>query len=326
MIIDYLGQKVHVYKMAGKGTIVGDPYGSPTAAQHPSKFNDDLGYKRITINGGIFYRYDETYYANGIEVSKGKINQAWDTGYDDVYGVGITYDFKPVFAKQRDLKNMSLRSAITANFGIMINGTKVISPKYVADYSSISGRTILGHNGTEWITISFAGVTGKTGLAGSQLYNLCKQVGCINAVCLDGGGSVYLKVDDITVLNTTRIVKNVFMLYTEQKGEIDMPLKLVVRKQTLALRKELKFALRSGTEDKCPFTGETHVTTRYRASGATLNNSDGTWKQFPVGTEFEIVQLIPNLQLDGWQWVKVKHNGIEYFAQYDSMAYSIEPM
>ena len=72
MIIDYLGQKVHVYKMAGKGTIVGNPYGSPTAAQHPSKFNDDLGYKRITINGGIFYRYDETYYANGIEVSKGK--------------------------------------------------------------------------------------------------------------------------------------------------------------------------------------------------------------------------------------------------------------
>ena len=327
MIINYNGLEVHVNKINGDGTIIGYPYGDVNDNMHPSLFSDfELqGSKVLTVNGGIFYTYDNMQYANGIEISQGNINQLWDTSYNEVYGIGITNDFKPVFAKQKDLKNMSLRSAITGNFGIMIGGVKVSSPRYIADYYSISGRTILGHDEKDWIIISFSGVTGKTGLSGPQLYDLCVKCGCKNAICLDGGGSVYLEVDGKIIINTSRKVKNVFMIY-KQKEELDMPLKLVVRKQSLVLRKELKFVLTNRVEDECPFTGVTHYTTRWLARGEILRDSARNPIEFKIGSELEVIELLPNLQLDGWQWVKVLYKGVEYYAQYDSMAYSIELM
>lgn len=324
--INYLGNTVYVNKVRGKGTIIGYPFGHANDNMHPSLFSDNQldGKKVLVVNGGIFYTYDNMQYANGIEISQGNVNQLWDTSYDDVYGIGIKNDFTPVFAKQRDLKLLSLRSAITGNFGILINGIKVSSPRYIADYYSLSGRTILGHDGNHWITLSFSGVTGKTGLSGNQLVELCRQVGCLNAICLDGGGSVYLESDGNIVINTSRKVKNVFMVYKEEEV-LDVPLKLVVRKQVIVLRKELKFIWKD-TVDFCPFVKKNHVTPRYRASGATLNHPTGGWIEFPIGSEFEITELLPGLQLDGWQWVKVIYKGVEYYAQYDSRAYSIEKL
>lgn len=114
-------------------------------------------------------------------------------------------------------------------------------------------------------------------------------------------------------------------LYETENGDDDMPLKLVVRKQTLVLRKELTFIKRS-VKDLCPFTNAYHKTTRYVASGVILKGSDGKNKIFNVGDSLEITELIPGLQLDKWQWVKVLYNGVEYYAQYDSMAYSIEKL
>ena len=219
---------------------------------------------------------------------------------------------------------MELRSAITANFAVIINGERITNQTYIANYYSISGRTIVGHNGSEWVVISFEGVTGKTGMSGNMLYDLCKDQGCLNALCLDGGGSVYLKVKDQTLISTSRKIKNAFMIYGKEE-ELDMTLKLVVRKQTLVLRKELKF-IYDFINDRCPFILEDHYTKRYKAIGKTLNDSSGKWIEFPVGSEFEVVELLPNLQLDGWQWVKVLYNGTEYYAQYDSMAYSLEAL
>ena len=52
-------------------------------------------------------------------------------------------------------------------------------------------------------------------------------------------------------------------LYMKQKMEMMIwPLKLVVRKQSLILRKELTFIKRS-VKDLCPFTNAYHKTTRY---------------------------------------------------------------
>ena len=217
---------------------------------------------------------------------------------------------------------MSLRSAITANFAVIINGERITSQTYIANYYSVSGRTIVGHNGFEWIVISFDGVTGQTGMSGNMLYDLCKQQGCKNALCLDGGGSVYLEVDGKIILNTSRKVKNVFMIYKKEEV-LDVPLKLVVRKQTLVLRKELKFVY-DFINDFFQFILEEHYTKRYKAIGQMLNDSSGEPIEFAIGSEFEVVELLPNLQLDGWQWVKVLYKGVEYYAQYDSMAYSLE--
>lgn len=110
-------------------------------------------------------------------------------------------------------------------------------------------------------------------------------------------------------------------LYTEIEEE-EM-LKLVIRKQSLVLRKELSFTRRS-VRDLCPFTKTHHTTTRYVANGDILKGSDGRNVVFNVGQSLEIVELLPGLQLDSWQWFRVKYKDKEYFCQYDSMAYSIE--
>ncbi len=323
--IIYNGIKVYVNKIKGKGTIIGEPYTSPRCVQYPRDFKDNQINETmlLKVNGGIFYSYDDMYYANGIEISQGNINQAWDTEYDNVYGLGIKDDFTPIFAKQRDLKNMKLRSAVTANFGIVINGVKLTSLSYVTNYYPLSGRTIIGHNGSEWVIISFGGVTGKTGMSGNQLGDLCLQQGCVNALCMDGGGSVYLNVGGNTIINTTRKIKNAFMIYGE--SENDMPLKLVVRKQVLYLRKELRFVYKYW-DDLCPFTKTEHTTKRYVADGALVRDENGKAIKLDIGDSVEIVEFIPKLQLDGWQWLKVKYNDQICYAQYDSMAYSIEKM
>lgn len=110
-------------------------------------------------------------------------------------------------------------------------------------------------------------------------------------------------------------------LYTEIEEE-EM-LKIVVRKQVLYLRKELKFVYKYW-DDLCPFTKTEHTTKRYVADGALVRDANGKIVKLEIGDSVEIVEFIPKLQLDGWQWLKVKYNDQICYAQYDSMAYSIE--
>lgn len=112
-------------------------------------------------------------------------------------------------------------------------------------------------------------------------------------------------------------------LYEKENGDDDMPLKLVVRKQVLYLRKELKFVYKYW-DDLCPFTKKEHTTKRYVADGGLVRDINGNAIKLEIGDSVEIVEFIPKLQLDGWQWVKVKYNDQICYAQYDSMAYSIE--
>lgn len=114
-------------------------------------------------------------------------------------------------------------------------------------------------------------------------------------------------------------------LYEKENGDDDMPLKLVVRKQSLVLRKELSFTRRS-VRDLCPFTKTYHTTTRYVANGDILKGNDGRNVVFNVGESVEVIELLPGLQLDSWQWFRIKYKDKEYFCQYDSMAYSIEKL
>ena len=205
----------------------------------------------------------------------------------------------------------------------MIDGAAVINPSVVANYTSISGRTLIGHDGTQWIILSFVGETGKTGLKGSQLFDLCRQVGCTNALCMDGGSSVFLQVDNETIINTSRWIKNAFLIYGKNELE-PLGLKIKVVKQSLALRKSLSFVKQEWT-DKCPFTGVNHTTIRHVANGEPLV-VNGEVFTFKPGESVELAAFLPELQLDGWQWVKVRYNGVIYYAQYDSMAYAIETL
>lgn len=52
------------------------------------------------------------------------------------------------------------------------------------------------------------------------------------------------------------------------------------------------------------------------------NKASGTILAFcPIGNEMEVLELIPGLQPDGYQWVRTRYNGVEGYSQYDSACY-----
>ena len=65
--------------------------------------------------------------------------------------------------------------------------------------------------------VSVPGVSGKSGLTGSQLPALADHLGLTAAVCLDGGGSRYLSYCGSIKTNTTRAVKNDIIIYRRKK-------------------------------------------------------------------------------------------------------------
>ena len=74
-----------------------------------------------------------------------------------------------------------------------------------------------------YLSYSFAGTTGSSGLTGPQAQQKCLELGFYNAIMLDGGGSVfreYLRSYDIS---TTRQVKNALILYRKRKANPFIP-------------------------------------------------------------------------------------------------------
>lgn len=43
----------------------------------------------------------------------------------------------------------------------------------------------------------------------------------------------------------------------------------------------------------------------------------------PIGKEMEILEFIPGIQADGYQWVRTRYKGVEGYSQYDSQCYYI---
>jgi hypothetical protein len=65
------------------------------------------------------------------------------------------------------------------------------STKWTDWVTSLSGRHLMGHNAAgDAIFILVKGTTGSTGIAGTEMGNVALRHGCVNAIMLDGGGSV----------------------------------------------------------------------------------------------------------------------------------------
>ncbi len=100
------------------------------------------------------------------------------------------------------------------------------------------------------------------------------------------------------------------------ESENDMSLKIVAIKQKLAIRETMTFTTKK-VVDYDPFTNKTVVRTRPSATGKIMHILD-------IGQSVEIIEPVPGIQRDSWQWFKIRYKGKECFCQYDSMAYSIE--
>ena len=217
-----------------KGTVVGKPFG-PNAVQRSQSIDDpeleaaswqSCGH----TNGGIFYKEpsDGNWMASGIEVLMGNATQLWDTRFDSCAALGFYHSGEMIIATQAEIKTLAaagqLRGAVTAAFGVKLNGQRWTAGSefnsqrdYI--YSNKSGRTIVGQavNG-QYVMVSVPGVSGKSGLTGSQLPALADHLGLTAAVCLDGGGSRYLSYCGSIKTNTTRAVKNDIIIYRRKKA------------------------------------------------------------------------------------------------------------
>lgn len=96
--------------------------------------------------------------------------------------------------------------------------------------------------------------------------------------------------------NWTRHGKLNFIEYGEEEAEMKTFLR--VEKIGLYLRDSLTFNARG------------------KASGKVLAFC-------PVGKEMEVLEFIPGLQPDGYQWLRTRYNGVEGYSQLDSQCYSL---
>lgn len=310
--IIYYGVKVYIVRFKGdvRLTVSGNSWDSPNSLMLAKDMSDKKleseGYEELsTINGGLFYPYGNTHYANGIERIKGITNQDWDTEYDENMAVGFRADGSIDFDKQKVIKNRlnEYYGALTFAFGIMKDSKRCTWGQNCTQYKQISGRSILGQNENEIILVSFPGVTGKSGLYGSQLYALCEKIGMKESGCLDGGGSVYLSVNHQIRIASQRKIKNTIKVMTKKSedNKEDQEVKTIhVSKVGMRLRKTLSF--KNG-----------------RASGEIERTIPA--KQ---SITFDRLTPIPYIQADGYQWFKGELNGATYYCQYDSTCYWVE--
>lgn len=303
-----------------RGSVDGNKFGTPGDVAKQTGFGDqalkDEGYiEGFAGNGGIFYPYDGAAYAEGIEISRGINNQDFSmacvTKFNNCMAIGFPKSGGIVFARQSEIIAGASQywGAVTFAFGIMKDGVKAEWGKseHSSQYNCISGRTILGQNKDYIFGVSFAGTTGKTGLRGSQLFELCKKIGMTDAGCFDGGGSVWMRVEGSYKTSTTRPVKNAWMIFfkeviKEPKPESNEPigvLTLNVASVGMYIRETLTFNAKN------------------KSSGKIL----ATVK---VGQQAEVLDFIDGIQKDGYQWVKVKFGDIVGYAQYDSMCYWLD--
>lgn len=325
-VITYDGVTVSIIRAKGIATVIADGH----TKQIPSYFTDhylDADHDKVAmINGSLFWSSGDDIYANGIEVVGGVVTEMDDSQYDNVMAFGIGWDGYPTFATQGEIKGSiwNYRSALTAAFGLYKDGKRCLGDTTkLGGYTTKSGRTIFGYNreANEYVLIGFAGETGKSGLTGPQCLSLVEYIrnhicNVTDAVCMDGGGSVYQQYEGKSVINTSRKIKNTIAIYSEKGVIEDMKLRILAEKQKLALRKEYKFVYATVTEFD-PFTNRRVTRKRWLADG-------DIYKILDAGERVDVVEPIAEIGKDGWQWFKVLYDGQELYAQYDSMAYVLE--
>lgn len=240
----YKGLSIKVGKLAKanmliKGSVDSNKPGVAYDKTIPAGFSDkDLinqGYKEaFGTNGSTFYTYDGATYAEGLDISKGVINNDFGmstvTSFPNCMAIGFYKDGGMIFDIQSKVQAVAsqLYGAVTGAFGIMKDGVKnETGSEYNRGncYSNMSGRSILAESADYIYSIAFYGVTGKSGLYGNELYDLVKSIDSkmLNAICFDGGGSVFQRIDGEYTITTSRLVKNGVMVFYKEKEETEIP-------------------------------------------------------------------------------------------------------
>ncbi len=242
-VINYKGLPVYIAKISKDndimGSVDGNHYGQSYDATIPAGFGDkDLeaqGYKEVAAgNGSTFYYYDGQCYAEGMEISKGVNNQDFTMSvvskFENCMAVGFPKTGGIIIDYQKNImaKADQMYGAITGAFGIIKDGKLNIAGSEDNRgncFTVKSGRHILAEDDGFIYDIAFEGVTGKTGLTGAELYDLVKTVApaATSAICFDGGGSVFQRINGETRIDTSRKVKNAVLIFAKPKTVEEKP-------------------------------------------------------------------------------------------------------
>ena len=128
------------------------------------------------------------------------------------------------FGSQEWIINNKLEECYGAVTGLgLILGGKARDDMHGAfnsQWNAISGRTIIGEDKDgNILSYSFAGETGKSGLTGKEVQAKCVELGFVNAIMFDGGGSVFRQYEGKYDISTGRKVKNALLLYRKKKAQ-----------------------------------------------------------------------------------------------------------
>lgn len=226
-----LDKDKYEYKWSVDGNRYGEAYDVTTEKGFSDTKLEEQGYElMLKVNGSLFYTYDNAHYACGLEKSRGVNNQETSmscvTDYNTCMSIaGFEEDL--YFASQQwVIDNMLDKSycAITG-LGLITNGKKRsdMHKNFESQWQTKSGRTVIGEDSDgNFLSYSFEGETGKTGLTCSELQDKCLALGFVNAICLDGGGSVFRQYRNeygklVYDISSTRKIKNALMLYRKKK-------------------------------------------------------------------------------------------------------------
>lgn len=251
------------YRLSVDGNMFGTPYDKTTMNGFSDKGLVNAGWEEvIATNGSIFYTYEENgfTYAEGLEKSRGVNNQDLNMDavkkFNETMAMGFDYDGNIDFKLQKDIaKNLFLYyGAVTSAYGLLKDDQINTAGRELENirnylFTGKSGRTVWGYNSinNEYIVISVPGVTGQSGVTGSQLIDIAKQYGCTDAVCMDGGGSRWLRYFGQDLVTSERKVKNSIILYRKLKKDVvNDPVedpKPVVEEPEIDIKSEIKETL-----------------------------------------------------------------------------------
>lgn len=226
-----LDKEHYDYKWSVDGNAYGQPYDVTTEKGFADTQLEKEGWElMLKVNGSLFYEYQGSHYACGLEKSRGVNNQELEmscvTDYNTCMSIASVGE-DLYYGQQKWIIDNKLAEAYGAitGMGLILSGKKRddLHKGFESQWSCISGRTVIGEDKEgNVLSYSFEGETGKTGLTCKQLQDKCLEMGFVNAICLDGGGSVFRQYRNeqgnlVYDISTTRKVKNALLLYRKKK-------------------------------------------------------------------------------------------------------------
>lgn len=216
------------YKWSVDGNKYGDKYDITTQNGFGDTKLEEEGWECVLkVNASLFYTWDNKHYACGLEKSRGVNNQELEmtavTDYNKCMSIACVGD-ELYFASQEWVIKNKLDEAYGAvtGLGLMLAGKARddMHGAFNSQWNARSGRTIIGEDKDgNILSYSFAGQTGKSGLTGKEVQAKCVELGFVNAIMFDGGGSVFRQYEGKYDISTTRKVKNALLLYRRKKAQ-----------------------------------------------------------------------------------------------------------